>query len=271
MNDDYLWDKSGEPDPDVERLERALGKYRYQAKPLHPALKSHLSARHGGWLKLAAVAATILIALAGTWLLWVQNKKDAPVITKIQNQPPSPTTAPQPRPEPKENEIAQKVQPNKYESVSVKPRKHRSNPAEKVPEIVVPSAEIGVIAERQPIINPFIDVETARHIEHAQMLLRAFRNIRDVSTQSQSDLSYEKQQSRGLLSKNILLRRDAEAKGNLPVEELLGSLEPFLLDIANLRDRPSSEDVRSIKQRMQKAEIVSALQIYTAPILSQVF
>jgi len=64
-----------------------------------------------------------------------------------------------------------------------------------------------------------------------------------------------------LLYKNVLLRRDAEAKGNLPVEELLGSLEPFLLDIANLPEKPSSNEVRSIKERMQKKEIVSALQI----------
>lgn len=271
MSDDYLWDRSGEPDPEVERLEQVLGKYRYQAKPLAPALKSQLSVRHGGWLKLAAVAATILIALAGTWLLWVQNKKDAPITTAIEKKTEqAPHVQPTP-PEPKENQLAEKVPPRKTEAVAVAPRKPRSRPAEKPAEIVLPSPETAVIAERQPIINPFTDVETARHIEHAQMLLRAFRNIRDASTQPQSDLSYEKQQSRVLLSKNILLRRDAEAKGNIPVEELLGSLEPFLLDIANLRDRPSNDDVRSIKQRMQKAEIVSALQIYTAPILSQVF
>ena len=127
------------------------------------------------------------------------------------------------------------------------------------------------VAERQPIINPFIDVETARHIERAQLLLRSFRNTRDADSQPDTNLSYEKQGSRELLYKNVLLRRDAEAKGNLPVEELLGSLEPFLLDIANLPEKPSGNDIRSIKERMQKKEIVSALQIYSAPLLSQVF
>jgi hypothetical protein len=29
MNDDYLWDCSGEPDPEVQKLEKTLGRYRH--------------------------------------------------------------------------------------------------------------------------------------------------------------------------------------------------------------------------------------------------
>ncbi len=29
MKDDYLWDGSGEPDPEVQKLETALGRYRH--------------------------------------------------------------------------------------------------------------------------------------------------------------------------------------------------------------------------------------------------
>ena len=34
MNDDYLWDKSGEPDPEIQELEEILAPLRYQPKPL---------------------------------------------------------------------------------------------------------------------------------------------------------------------------------------------------------------------------------------------
>src|SRR6185436_19869607 len=34
MNEDYLWDKSGEPDPQIQQLEEILGTLRYQLKPL---------------------------------------------------------------------------------------------------------------------------------------------------------------------------------------------------------------------------------------------
>ena len=30
MKDDYLWDGSGEPDPEVKRLETVLGRYRHE-------------------------------------------------------------------------------------------------------------------------------------------------------------------------------------------------------------------------------------------------
>lgn len=268
MNDDYLWDRSGEPDPELERLERVLGKYRYQARPLSPALHSRLSWRRGGWMRLAAVAAAILVVVAGFWIFKVQN-----------NSVPNPretANADQPQNHEKDQAAEQPAkEPDHVASApaaATDPRKiRRTHSAEPLADRPPDVADSDLVAERQPMINPFIDVDTARHIERAQLLLRSFRNTSDAGAQADPDLAYEKLRSRGLLSKNILLRRDAEAKGNMPAGELLGSLEPFLLDIANLPDRPSNEEVRSIKERMQKKEIVSALQVYSAPMLSQVF
>ena len=265
MNDDYLWDRSGEPDPEVERLERVLGKYRYQDKPLSPALRSRLSERRGGWIRLAAVAAAILMVLAGLWIFKVHNKS---VTTPIESVSTDGT-------EKRDKEQTAAPPAKETENVPTVATAHKApRKIHRKSSTLADNSRDGdsdLVAERQPMINPFIDIETARHIERAQLLLRSFRNTRDSGSQPDPDLSYEKQQSRGLVYKNILLRRDAEAKGNMPAEELLGSLEPFLLDIANLPDRPSNADVRSIKERMQKKEIVSALQIYSAPTLSQVF
>ena len=269
MNDNYLWDRSGEPDPEVERLERVLGEYRYRETPLSPALRSRFSWQRKPWVRFAvAAAAAIVIVVAGLWIVRLQNKAivNAPDLRAKDNQRER-QTEPQ-------KDLQPPREPERANSIAIVRKPVRKVPritSERTPlkePIVVDST---FVAERQPIINPFIDVETARHIERAQLLLRSFRNSRDAGSQPDANLSYEKQGSRELLYKNVLLRRDAEAKGNLPVQELLGSLEPFLLDIANLPEKPSSNDVRSIKERMQKKEIVSALQIYSAPVLSQVF
>jgi hypothetical protein len=80
MKDDYLWDGSGEPDPEIQRLETALGRYRHnQAAPAFdqlpeiPTEKQRL--RFSAWrfsLQVAAVAASILIA--ATIYFYVRSK-----------------------------------------------------------------------------------------------------------------------------------------------------------------------------------------------------
>ena len=105
--------------------------------------------------------------------------------------------------------------------------------------------------------------KTARHVEQAQLLLRSFRNARpaDAGRRASSDLAHEKQRSKKLLYQNIVLRREAASRGNLPVESLLDSLEPILIDIANLPDRPAPADVRQINERMRRKNLVAMLQI----------
>jgi hypothetical protein len=279
MNEDYLWDRSGEPDPEVEHLERVLGKYRYQSAPVSPSLRSQLARRPARWMKLAAIAAAILIVLAGLWIFRVQNRVVGTEMTTATNNNGGAETKQAPNnSQPEKDQPPRQVQqsPGKAEPREVAiARTPRKKVPTKSPMETVNDGSSGddtnVVAERMPLMNPFVDAEIARHIERSQVLLRSFKNTRDDGKQIDPEILYEKQQSRTLLYKNVLLRRDAEAKGNMPVEELLGSLEPFLLDIANLPDRPSNEDVRSIKERMQKKEIISALQIYSAPTLSRAF
>jgi len=61
MNDDYLWDKSGEPDPEIVRLERLLGEFRHKHQPLQTAVART-------WYRYAA-AVTLVIAAGAWWLL----------------------------------------------------------------------------------------------------------------------------------------------------------------------------------------------------------
>ena len=104
--------------------------------------------------------------------------------------------------------------------------------------------------------------ETAKHIEQTENLLRSIRNYTVSDTDDEVDVSYDKALSRRLLIENVVLRRDAEMKAKFPTKTLLADLEPFLIDIANLPDRAKPEDVRAIKERVQKTEIVAALIDY---------
>jgi hypothetical protein len=71
MNDDYLWDGSGEPDQEIQQLEKTLGRYRHkQAAPrlaeladIQPAKQRTRFFHFRFSFQLAAVAAMLLVAL----------------------------------------------------------------------------------------------------------------------------------------------------------------------------------------------------------------
>jgi len=66
VSDDYLWDGTGEPDPEVERLERTLSPLRSD----RPAPELPTPSRRrpfGSALTALVAAASLALAIAGTW------------------------------------------------------------------------------------------------------------------------------------------------------------------------------------------------------------
>jgi hypothetical protein len=85
MNEDYLWDKSGEPDPDIEQLEQTLGRLRYK-RPLEPLplpAPSRWSFRQSFSPRLAAAAALLVLLLAGGIWLSLRRSSPATVATPV--------------------------------------------------------------------------------------------------------------------------------------------------------------------------------------------
>lgn len=69
MSDQYLWDLSGDPDPEVQELERLLSPLRHQARPLDfdAVPVEPLPSLHRRW-QLSLAATLILVVLGGGWL-----------------------------------------------------------------------------------------------------------------------------------------------------------------------------------------------------------
>ena len=93
MNEDYLWDKSGEPDPEIQELEQILAPLRYQPIPLELPV-----VRRRNYVPLA-IAATLLIALlaGGLWLRL--RKQNIPPQQEAKSAVPSVLKEPTPTPE----------------------------------------------------------------------------------------------------------------------------------------------------------------------------
>ena len=133
MNDEYLWDKSGEPDPEVQQLEQVLGTLRYQPKPLDLP-ENFRPARRNRYLPLLAIAATLALALlAGVLWLRARTESTPQKHNAVINQTaPSPVSSPE-----KKNEELPKVADNsiptdqdrKVFAVKVRHRTRHSAPA----------------------------------------------------------------------------------------------------------------------------------------------
>lgn len=68
MNEDYLWDRTGEADKEIEELERVLGKLKYQPRRLD--IPVGVNVGHKSWpLRALAIAATLALIMlsAGLW------------------------------------------------------------------------------------------------------------------------------------------------------------------------------------------------------------
>ena len=117
MNDDYLWDKTGQPDPQIQQLEEILGTLRYQPKPL--ALPQRRN-----YVPLLAIAASLLLALlaGGIWLRVRSRNAAPPQQARIETPTPKPEEkAPQPP--------VNKSVVNPSPVVATNKRRHRSVPS----------------------------------------------------------------------------------------------------------------------------------------------
>ena len=124
MNDNYLWDKSGEPDPEVQELEEILSALRYQPKQLE--IPAHIRPQRRSYLTrgLAIAAAIALVALGlGVWRATNRTAKPQGLAVSQPNRVESSDKAPVQKTAAREiEEVKPSTQP---ESVAINTRRHR--------------------------------------------------------------------------------------------------------------------------------------------------
>lgn len=200
---------------------------------------------------LAGAVAVLLLALV-IGLVYLVSRQPRPneTVATGDKQAPAPEKKEQPAP----------VAPLEPKSVVAAQPKSKPRVRPTVKDVIV--ADQSDVLSSDLVYLDLDDRDTARHIEQTQILLRSIKNVAIAEGDDEIDITYDKALSRRLLNENIVLRRDAEMKAKFPTKTLLADLEPFLLDIANLPDHARVEDIRVIKERVQKTEIVAALVDY---------
>ncbi|HKO42051.1 MAG TPA: hypothetical protein VJU84_02070 [Pyrinomonadaceae bacterium] len=84
MKDDYLWDRSGQPDPEIQQLEEILGELRYLPRPLEIPADLKTGSNRSNFYAIAAAVAMIALGL-GAWL--AVQRQESPVATGPQSPP----------------------------------------------------------------------------------------------------------------------------------------------------------------------------------------
>jgi hypothetical protein len=198
-----------------------------------------------------ALASIAIVALVVGSILYQKYQK--PEQVALQSPPPVPSPTVEPSPEAKPSPESQ-PQP-KTEAPRRQPPPRRPAPVRE-PK---PGEQFAAIPEN---VRPAdAQTMTALHFEKAETLLRAFRNVRLNEPGADAEVSYERQRAQQLVYQNMMLRREADTAGDVQIASLLESLEPILLDIANLPDNPDNDSVRVIRERVERKNIVALLQV----------
>ena len=193
----------------------------------------------------------------------VQDPSPAPAASVEPTAEKQPEAKASPEPA-RENE--QQPAPNKTEENT--PRRKPSTPVKRpLVREPKPGEQFAAIPEMPGPVRPGdAQTMTAMHFEKSETLLRAFRNARLDQPGGTAEVSYERKRAQQLVVQNMMLRREADAAGDVQISSLLESLEPILIDISNLPARPNRDSVRAIRERVERKNIVALLQVNSAAL-----
>jgi len=213
-----------------------------------------------GFGKAVAFASLLIVgAILGLLLYQSSNstRQQGDGGLAVNTPSPAPVASVEP---PKQAAPEQSPAPNKDDKeTNTQPRKAPSTPKRPLVREPKPGEQFAAIPE--PVRPGDAETMTAMHFEKSETLLRSFRNARLDDPGSSAEVSYERKSAQQLVYQNMMLRREADGRGDVQVASLLESLEPILLDIANLPDKPNKDAVRVIRERVERKNIVALLRV----------
>jgi putative zinc finger protein len=208
----------------------------------------------------AAAFATLVIVAAIIGFLIYRSSNTPTNDEHLAIQTPAPVPAASV--EPKQPEPDASPSPNKGNEQTA-PRRTPS-PAPKKPLVREPKPGeqfAAIPSTTEPVRSADAQTMTALHFERSETLLVAFRNVRLNEPGTASEVAYERKRAQQLVLQNMMLRRQADAAGDVQISSLLENLEPILIDISNLPDEPDQDAVRVIRERVERKNIVPLLRV----------
>jgi len=227
------------------------------------ATERRAPARRLGWSfgppAVAFAALAIVAAIAGLLMYKSFNQDTGKQHIAVQAPTPVPSASvqqkqPDPEPSPAPKEGSEEPAPRRAPSPAPAKRPPAREPKPGEQFAAIPSVP-------DPVRSADAQTMTAIHFEKSETLLVAFRNVRVNEPGASSEVAYERKRAQQLVYQNMILRREADAAGDVQISSLLENLEPILIDIANLPDKPNNDAMRLIRERVERKNIVPLLRV----------
>jgi hypothetical protein len=207
-----------------------------------------------GTQALGFVMLLIVAAIIG-FVAYQNSKREQKQVAVVQTPSPAPAATVEPAKQP-ESKASPEPQPSPSKGNE---EKSRPAPARRIVREPKPGEQFAAIPE--PVRSADAETMTAMHFETSERLLLAFKNVRLDEPTTAEEVSYERKRAKQLVYQNMLLKREADAAGDVQISSLLENLEPILIDISNLPDQPDENAVRAIRERVERKNIVGLLRL----------
>ena len=210
----------------------------------------------------AVAFATLLIVAAVIGLLMYKSSNTRTDDQRLAAQ--TPKSVPTASVQQKQSEPEASPAPGKGNEQTAPRRSPSPPPAKKQPLVREPKPGeqfASIPSTSDAVRSADAQTMTAVHFEKAETLLVAFRNVRLDEPDTATEVAYERKRAQQLVLQNMMLRREADMAGDVQTSSLLENLEPILIDISNLPDKPDKDAVRVIRPRVERKNIVPLLRV----------
>jgi len=123
---------------------------------------------------------------------------------------------------------------------------------------LAPAASGSARGETQSVRERVVLAALSDHFERTE---RALVEIANADAADPVDITAERAWARDLLEANRLYRQSAQGAALPALAELLGEVEPILLEIVNSPDRLGPEDARALQSRIEHRSLVFKLRM----------
>jgi hypothetical protein len=111
-------------------------------------------------------------------------------------------------------------------------------------------------------------VAVGDHLDRAQSVLLEISNAEAISGSGGKavDISREQKRAEELLGANRLYRQTAQRTGDAPVADVLGELEPLLVELANSPSEVTASELEALRKRIESLGLLLKVRVLSSNV-----